>query len=180
MLSAVEGLEVARPELAEAVLPIGIAILTLLFVVQRWGTHQVGRLFGPVMVLWFGTLAVLGVPPDRRAPRRPARAVADLRRVVLRRPPADRVHRDGRGGAGDHRRRGPLRRHGPLRAAPDPGGVVRPGLPRADTELPRPGGADPDRPRTPSTTPSTCSPRAGRSSRWSCWPPAPRSSPRRR
>ena len=62
VLSAVEGLEVARPELAQVVLPIGIAILTLLFVVQRWGTHQVGRLFGPVMVLWFGTLAVLGVP----------------------------------------------------------------------------------------------------------------------
>jgi KUP system potassium uptake protein len=62
VLSAVEGLKVARPELTQAVLPIGIAILTLLFVVQRWGTHQVGRLFGPVMVLWFATLAVLGVP----------------------------------------------------------------------------------------------------------------------
>jgi KUP system potassium uptake protein len=62
VLSAVEGLKVARPELASAVLPLGIAILALLFVVQRWGTHQVGRLFGPVMVLWFATLAVLGVP----------------------------------------------------------------------------------------------------------------------
>ncbi|MCE0763237.1 potassium transporter Kup [Pseudonocardia kujensis] len=62
VLSAVEGLEVARPELAELVLPIGITILTALFVVQRWGTHRVGRLFGPVMVLWFLTLAVLGVP----------------------------------------------------------------------------------------------------------------------
>jgi KUP system potassium uptake protein len=62
VLSAVEGLEVARPELAEAVLPIGIAILAVLFVVQRFGTHRVGRLFGPIMVLWFGTLAVLGLP----------------------------------------------------------------------------------------------------------------------
>jgi KUP system potassium uptake protein len=62
VLSAVEGLEVARPELAEAVLPIGITILALLFVVQRWGTHHIGRLFGPVMVLWFVTLAVLGLP----------------------------------------------------------------------------------------------------------------------
>jgi KUP system potassium uptake protein len=62
VLSAVEGLEVARPDLAQAVLPIGIAILTLLFVVQRWGTHLIGRLFGPVMVLWFVTIAVLGVP----------------------------------------------------------------------------------------------------------------------
>ena len=62
VLSAVEGLEVARPDLAEAVLPIGIAILAVLFVVQRWGTHRVGRLFGPVMVLWFLVLAALGIP----------------------------------------------------------------------------------------------------------------------
>jgi len=62
VLSAVEGLEVARPDLAKAVLPIGIAILALLFVVQRWGTHLIGRFFGPVMVLWFVTLAALGVP----------------------------------------------------------------------------------------------------------------------
>lgn len=62
VLSAVEGLQVARPELAEAVLPIGTVILTLLFVVQRWGTHLIGRLFGPVMVVWFAVLAALGVP----------------------------------------------------------------------------------------------------------------------
>jgi KUP system potassium uptake protein len=62
VLSAVEGLEVAQPGLAEVVLPTGAVILALLFVVQRFGTHRVGRLFGPVMLLWFGTLAVLGVP----------------------------------------------------------------------------------------------------------------------
>ena len=62
VLSAVEGLEVAKPELADAVLPIGTAILAVLFAVQRFGTHKVGRLFGPVMVVWFVTLAVLGVP----------------------------------------------------------------------------------------------------------------------
>jgi KUP system potassium uptake protein len=62
VLSAVEGLEVVRPELAQLVLPVGIAILTLLFLAQRWGTHRVGRLFGPVMVVWFVLLAVLGVP----------------------------------------------------------------------------------------------------------------------
>jgi KUP system potassium uptake protein len=62
VLSAVEGLEVAEPQLAELVLPIGIAILALLFLAQRWGTHRVGRLFGPIMVLWFVVLAVLGVP----------------------------------------------------------------------------------------------------------------------
>jgi KUP system potassium uptake protein len=62
VLSAVEGLEVAQPELAEAILPIGIAILAVLFAAQRFGTHRVGRLFGPVMVVWFVTLAVLGLP----------------------------------------------------------------------------------------------------------------------
>jgi len=62
VLSAVEGLEVAKPDLADAVLPIGIAILAVLFAAQRFGTHRVGRLFGPVMVIWFGTLAVLGLP----------------------------------------------------------------------------------------------------------------------
>ncbi len=62
VLSAVEGLEVAQPDLAEAILPIGVVILALLFTAQRFGTHRVGRLFGPVMVVWFVVLAVLGVP----------------------------------------------------------------------------------------------------------------------
>ncbi|MCD2189739.1 potassium transporter Kup [Actinomycetospora soli] len=62
VLSAVEGVEVVRPELAEAVLPIGAVILALLFVVQRGGTERVGRLFGPVMAVWFLVLAVLGLP----------------------------------------------------------------------------------------------------------------------
>jgi len=62
VLSAVEGLEVAQPNLAHAILPIGIVILAVLFAGQRFGTHRVGRAFGPVMVIWFVTLAVLGVP----------------------------------------------------------------------------------------------------------------------
>jgi KUP system potassium uptake protein len=62
VLSAVEGLEVAQPNLAHAILPIGIVILAVLFAAQRFGTHRVGRAFGPVMVIWFVTLAVLGVP----------------------------------------------------------------------------------------------------------------------
>jgi KUP system potassium uptake protein len=62
VLSAVEGLEVAQPELADAILPIGVVILAVLFAAQRFGTHRVGGLFGPVMVVWFVVLAVLGVP----------------------------------------------------------------------------------------------------------------------
>ena len=60
VLSAVEGLEVATPALKPYVLPISLAILIVLFVVQRRGTAAVGSLFGPIMVLWFLTLAILG------------------------------------------------------------------------------------------------------------------------
>jgi KUP system potassium uptake protein len=62
VLSAVEGLDVVSPGIHDAVLPIGAAILIVLFMVQRFGTHRVGRLFGPVMLLWFATLAALGIP----------------------------------------------------------------------------------------------------------------------
>ena len=62
VLSAVEGIQVAAPGAHDVVLPVGIAILAVLFVVQRWGTHVVGRLFGPVMVIWFVVLAVTGLP----------------------------------------------------------------------------------------------------------------------
>jgi KUP system potassium uptake protein len=62
VLSSVEGLKVVSPGLHDAVVPIGIAIVTLLFFVQRFGTHMVGRFFGPTMVLWFVVLAVTGVP----------------------------------------------------------------------------------------------------------------------
>jgi KUP system potassium uptake protein len=61
VLSAVEGLEVAAPSLHELVVPIAAAILVALFAVQRLGTSVVGRLFGPVMLLWFATIAVAGV-----------------------------------------------------------------------------------------------------------------------
>jgi KUP system potassium uptake protein len=61
VLSAVEGLGVVAPALDHWVVPSAVVILVGLFVVQRAGTARVGRLFGPVMVLWFATLAVLGL-----------------------------------------------------------------------------------------------------------------------
>ncbi len=61
VLSAVEGLEVAAPELEDFVVPITLAVLTGLFAMQRFGTASVGRLFGPLTALWFLVLAVLGV-----------------------------------------------------------------------------------------------------------------------
>jgi len=61
VLSAVEGLQVATPLFAPYVVPLSVAILIALFVFQQYGTHRVGRLFGPVMVVWFITIAALGV-----------------------------------------------------------------------------------------------------------------------
>ena len=61
VLSAVEGLEVAAPALRQYVVPVTLLVLTALFLVQRHGTARVGNMFGPVMVLWFITLAVLGL-----------------------------------------------------------------------------------------------------------------------
>lgn len=61
VLSAVEGLEVARPGLGRIVLPLAIVILAALFAVQRWGTGRVGAAFGPVMLLWFAVLGVAGL-----------------------------------------------------------------------------------------------------------------------
>ena len=61
VLSAVEGLQVATPLFAPYVVPISVVILIVLFVFQQYGTHRVGRLFGPVMVVWFITIAGLGV-----------------------------------------------------------------------------------------------------------------------
>jgi KUP system potassium uptake protein len=61
VLSAVEGLRIVTPGLDPYVLPIAVAILVGLFVLQARGTARIGRLFGPVIALWFAVLAMLGV-----------------------------------------------------------------------------------------------------------------------
>jgi KUP system potassium uptake protein len=61
VLSAVEGLKIATPMFESYVIPITIVLLVGLFMMQRHGTGHVGRLFGPIMLLWFATLAVLGM-----------------------------------------------------------------------------------------------------------------------
>ena len=60
VLSAVEGLKVAAPALGHYVVPITLAVLVLLFSLQRGGTDRVGKVFGPVMALWFLAIGVLG------------------------------------------------------------------------------------------------------------------------
>ncbi len=68
ILGAIEGLQVATPVFSPWVVPITVVILVVLFVIQRHGTHRVGGLFGPVMVVWFVTLAAMGFRWIAQAP----------------------------------------------------------------------------------------------------------------
>lgn len=68
VLSAIEGLEVKAPLLAEYVKPLTLAVVIGLFLVQAHGTSAVGRFFGPIMLLWFATLGLLGLSQIVRMP----------------------------------------------------------------------------------------------------------------
>ena len=115
VLSAVEGLKVATPIFDPYVVPISLALLAGLFLVQRHGTAAIGGLFGPIMLVWFAVLALLGlwnivqhpavlwaldpVARHRAAGERPVAGFRDARRGV----------------SGGDRRRDPVRRYGPFR-----------------------------------------------------------------
>ncbi|UPG73601.1 potassium transporter Kup [Roseomonas gilardii subsp. gilardii] len=68
VLSAVEGLKVISPTFGEIVVPVSLAVLIGLFLIQYRGTHAMGRIFGPVMVLWFGLIGLLGLIEILREP----------------------------------------------------------------------------------------------------------------
>ncbi|MDP1638955.1 MAG: potassium transporter Kup [Candidatus Nitrotoga sp.] len=68
VLSAVEGLEIIAPQLNSFVLPITIMVLTALFLVQKRGTGAMGMAFGPIMILWFSVLGVLGILSIAQSP----------------------------------------------------------------------------------------------------------------
>jgi KUP system potassium uptake protein len=68
VLSAVEGLEIATPTFSSWVLPVTLAILIGLFVLQSRGTARIGAVFGPVMLVWFATIGVLGLSEIARQP----------------------------------------------------------------------------------------------------------------
>jgi KUP system potassium uptake protein len=68
VLGAVEGLEIAAPQLKTYVVPIALAVLIGLFIVQKRGTAGIGAVFGPIMVLWFMVLAVVGVLNIQKSP----------------------------------------------------------------------------------------------------------------
>ncbi|MFC0410017.1 potassium transporter Kup [Roseomonas elaeocarpi] len=68
VLSAVEGLKVISPTFGEWVIPISLVVLVALFLVQYRGSHAMGRIFGPVMVMWFALLGLLGLVEIVREP----------------------------------------------------------------------------------------------------------------
>jgi KUP system potassium uptake protein len=69
VLSAIEGLEVVTPAFNAYVVPLTIVVLVALFAVQKAGSAKVGAMFGPVMIVWFITLAALGIPHIVRQPQ---------------------------------------------------------------------------------------------------------------
>jgi len=89
VLGAVEGLEVATPLFAPYIIPVTVAILIGIFLIQKYGTHRIGGLFGPIMVLWFVTIATLGVSWIVRVPQvlgaiNPAHAITFFREHGIR------------------------------------------------------------------------------------------------
>ncbi|MEP6764493.1 MAG: KUP/HAK/KT family potassium transporter [Gemmatimonadaceae bacterium] len=69
VLGALEGVQVALPSLAHFIVPVALIILAALFMVQRFGTDFMGKAFGPIMLLWFGSIAALGLNEIIQAPR---------------------------------------------------------------------------------------------------------------
>ncbi|CAK0781036.1 K(+):H(+) symporter Kup [Gammaproteobacteria bacterium] len=68
VLSALEGLEIATPGLAPYVVPVAVVVLLGLFMIQSGGTARIGALFGPVMMVWFATIALLGAVSVAQSP----------------------------------------------------------------------------------------------------------------
>ncbi len=136
VLSAVEGLTTVNTGLAPFVIPIAIGILVGLFAIQARGTARVGMMFGPVMLIYFAALSVLGIvhivdrPQVIVAMINPLNAAAFFLEEPLARVPRDGLRRPCADG-----RRGALRRHGPFRPPADQGfvAVLRPS--RAPAQL---------------------------------------------
>jgi len=69
VLSAIEGMEIMAPALQTWVLPLSLVVLIALFLIQKQGTHVVGRLFGPIMLIWFVLLGLIGLASVVRSPQ---------------------------------------------------------------------------------------------------------------
>src|SRR3979411_2038877 len=68
VLSAIEGIKLYAPQMARAVVPLTVAILVFLFAIQRKGTSWIGGIFGPIMLIWFVIIGILGLVGIAKAP----------------------------------------------------------------------------------------------------------------
>ena len=146
VLSAVEGLAVAAPGTERLVVPLTVLILIGLFVVQRWGTARIANFFGPVMLVWFAMIALMGLRWIFQEPS--VLEAFDPRHAVTL-----YLHQPGQAffllGAivlcitG----RSTLCRPGPFRPATDSAGLVHSGVSGLDPELFRTGSVHPRPPR---------------------------------
>lgn len=68
VLGALEGIEVAAPQMHAWIVPLAVVIMLVLFSTQRFGTEKVGRVFGPITLVWFVSIAALGVFNIRHNP----------------------------------------------------------------------------------------------------------------
>ena len=146
VLGSVQGLKVAEPRLAHLVVPLSVVILSRLFFLQRRGSGTIGWLFGPVILVWFVAIGLLGLNQVLKDPAvlqalSPTWGARFLVDHGVGRIPDARRRRPRR-----HRRGGALRRPGSLRRRADPARLVCGRVPRPDAQLPRPGGPDPRRP----------------------------------
>ena len=142
VLSAVEGIEIVTPALNDYIVPATVVIMIALFAIQKHGTASVGKLFGPVTLLWF---------VDARRARDRCRSsitpacCARCRRTTLSRfvtdHPLDDVPGAGRRRARGHRHRGAVHRHGAFRPRADPPCVAVLRVSGAGAQLLRPGRA---------------------------------------
>ena len=124
VLSALEGLNIVLPASQPYILPAAVVILLSLFAIQPLGTARIGRVFGPIMALWFLSIAALGVWGIIQHPA-----------VLLALNPLYGIHflfsngltsfGAGRRVSVRHRRRSAVRRHGALRQTADLAGSVR-------------------------------------------------------
>ena len=115
VLSAVEGLTLATDLFNPYILPITVAFVALLFTIQRRGSGQIGSIFGPIMLVWFATMALLGLYQSDSAPRRVARRQPVIWNPVLNSPCGGRFSGAGQCLSCAHGGRGAVRRHGSFR-----------------------------------------------------------------
>ncbi len=173
VLSAVEGLKVATPALQPLVVPISLGVLVALFAVQHFGTAGVGRWFGPITLLWFIVLFVLGVRQIVEAPQVLTAFLPHHALEFALHHGFSHVPRPGRRNARSDRRGSALCRHGPFRPRTHPSGLAVAGAASAARQLLRPGRIAAHRRRAHSRTRSSASRRTGRSIRWWRSPPSP-------